>query len=202
MFMELRDLKNQICYSIIVSQSCITCLILLLEVLFYVIICVFDRDLTSSKDINYRILTRTPIRRTIAASEEIELITNDEAMLHTAIVLAANHWINLGGKPATVSSALYHHKLEAIRIINDRLGDSTKAVLVGTIGAVAGMTLAEVSTSSKLRHQAFKLTFVQVNCGYTEIATHHLNGLENLLRLRAVLHTQNMSGLIHRMVLL
>jgi hypothetical protein len=73
--------------------------------------------------------------------------------MHTAILLAANHWVILGGNPATVASALYHHKVEAIRIINERLGDAARAGLVGTIGAVAAMTLAEVSMrpSSKKR---------------------------------------------------
>lgn len=65
--------------------------------------------------------------------------------MHTAILLAANHWVLLGGNPVTVSSAFYHHKLEAIRIINERLGDPARVGLVGTIGAVAAMTLVEVS---------------------------------------------------------
>lgn len=69
--------------------------------------------------------------------------------MHTAILLAANHWVLLGGNPATVSSAFYHHKLEAIRIINERLGDPAGAGLVGTVGAVAAMTLAEVSIDSE-----------------------------------------------------
>ena len=64
--------------------------------------------------------------------------------MHTAIILAANHWVRLGGNPNTFTTALYHHKVEAIRIINERLGDPAKATLDGTVGAVAAMTLAEV----------------------------------------------------------
>jgi hypothetical protein len=67
--------------------------------------------------------------------------------MHTAIVLAANHWIRLGGNLNTVSSALYHHKIEAIRIINQRLADPAKVTLDGTVGAVAAMTLSEVKSS-------------------------------------------------------
>jgi hypothetical protein len=101
---------------------------------------------------NYRVLTRTPIRRPMLRGEAVELVRSDDALMHTAILLAANHWVLLGGNPATVSSALYHHKLEAIRIINERLDDPAKAGLVGTVGAVAAMTLAEVSNNLTLRN--------------------------------------------------
>lgn len=79
--------------------------------------------------------------------------------MHTAILLAANHWVLLGGNPATVSSALYHHKVEAIRIINERLGDPARAGLVGTVGAVAAMTLAEVSTKIETSEMWLNLNF-------------------------------------------
>lgn len=81
--------------------------------------------------------------------ESTELARSDQALMHASILLAANHWVLLGGNPATVSSALYYHKVEAIRIINERLDDPVRAGLVGTIGAVAAMTLSEVSIASE-----------------------------------------------------
>ena len=120
--------------------------------------------------------------------------------MHTAILLAANHWVLLGGSPSAVSAAFYHHKFETIRIINERLGDPARAGLVGTVGAVAAMALAEVS--HRLVNTPQLISEIQISCGSTEVATHHLNGLEHLLKLRGDLHTQSMSGLIHRMILL
>jgi hypothetical protein len=96
------------------------------------------------KDNNYCLLTRTPIRRKDPRGESFKFATSDTVLMHTAILLAANHWVRQGGNPNTVSSALYHHKIEAIRIINERLADPAKATLDGTVGAVAAMTLSEV----------------------------------------------------------
>jgi hypothetical protein len=73
------------------------------------------------------------------------------ALLHTTILLSANHWIRTGRDPSVVSATLLHHKVEAIRIINERLDDNSMAVLDGTIGAVASMALAEVSKGTNLK---------------------------------------------------
>ena len=67
--------------------------------------------------------------------------------MHAVIMLSAYHWVRLGGNSDTVASALFHHKVEAIRIINERLGDPAKATLDGTVGAIAVMTIAEVNCS-------------------------------------------------------
>ena len=101
-------------------------------------------------DINYRTLTRTPTRRSALEGEVSDPVRSDEALIHTAILLAANHWVLLGGNPASVSSAFYHHKIEAIRINNERLGHPIRAGLVGTVGAVAAMTLVEVRFNLKV----------------------------------------------------
>jgi hypothetical protein len=90
---------------------------------------------------------RTPIIKKDPRERGFVFATSDTVLMHTAIILAANHWVRLGGNPDTVTLALYHHKVEAIRIINERLGDPTKATLDGTVGAVAAMTLAEVRCS-------------------------------------------------------
>lgn len=100
-------------------------------------------------------LTRTPIRRKDLGGESFKFAASDTVLMHTAIVLATNHWVRLGGNPNTVSSALYHHKIEAIRIINERLADPAKATLDGTIGAVAAMTLSEVKSGLKLLQTIF-----------------------------------------------
>ena len=65
--------------------------------------------------------------------------------MNTSILLAANHWVLLGGNLAIVSSALHYRKFEATRFINERLDDPVRAGLVGTIRAVTVMALSEVS---------------------------------------------------------
>jgi hypothetical protein len=100
------------------------------------------------KDNNYWVLSRTPIRKD-PGGEPFELATSDVVLMHLAIILSANHWVRLGGNPSTVESALYYHKVEAIRIINERLRDPARAEQDSTVGAVAAITLAEVRYSSK-----------------------------------------------------
>lgn len=68
-------------------------------------------------------------------------------ILHAALHLTANHWICIGGDPQYVTQALYHHKLEAIRLVRERLQDPTQATNDSTIAAVALLILAEVSES-------------------------------------------------------
>jgi hypothetical protein len=101
----------------------------------------------SLKDINYHVLTQTPIRKRDPREESFDFATSDTVLMHAAIILSAYHWVRLGGNPDTVVLALYHHKVEAIRIINERLGDPAKATLDGTVGAIAVMTIAEVKCS-------------------------------------------------------
>jgi hypothetical protein len=91
---------------------------------------------------------RTPIRKKNPGGGSFVFATSDTVLMHTAIILAANHWLRLGGNPNTVIPALYHHKVEAIQIINERLGDPTKATLDGTIGAIGVMILIEVKCNA------------------------------------------------------
>jgi hypothetical protein len=71
----------------------------------------------------------------------IDLATSDEAFMHTIILLAANHWVRVYQKPAAVAISLAHHKVEALRIINERLGSPEIASADGTIGAIAAISL-------------------------------------------------------------
>lgn len=68
--------------------------------------------------------------------------------MHTIILLAANHWVRVCRKPAIMAFCLAHHKVEAIRIINERLENPEIACADGTIGAVAAISLAEVRALS------------------------------------------------------
>lgn len=66
--------------------------------------------------------------------------------MHGMLLLAANSWTKLGeGRTALMEPTLYHHKTEAIRIINERLGDTDLATSDGTVGATASLVILEVS---------------------------------------------------------
>lgn len=71
----------------------------------------------------------------------------DSASLHTALVLAASHWISIGGMASLVAPAYYYHKSEGIRIINERLADAARATHDTTLGAIASLAIDEVGIS-------------------------------------------------------
>jgi hypothetical protein len=75
----------------------------------------------------------------------LRLTISDAVLLHASLVLAASHWVVLGGPRARVASSFYHHKVAALRIINERLDNPEEALLDSTIGAVACLSILEVS---------------------------------------------------------
>jgi hypothetical protein len=76
-----------------------------------------------------------------------DFATSDPALMHGALMLSANHFINVGGAKTLVELALYQHKTTVIQMINERLGDLATATCDGTVGAVANLTIFEVSES-------------------------------------------------------
>ena len=75
------------------------------------------------------------------------LAISDAVLLHASLALAASHWVVLGGPRSRVASSFYHHKVATLRIINERLDNLEQALLDSTIGAVACLTILEVSTN-------------------------------------------------------
>jgi hypothetical protein len=109
---------------------------------------------------------------------------SDAALLHATLVLAAKHWIFLGGSKRLIESTLYQHKTKAIRLVNERLADPVAALADGTVGAVG------------------VLVFVECLEGANEAAMIHLDGLEKMVHMRGDLHSPNMNGILQRMILL
>ena len=97
---------------------------------------------------NNRIL----LQKTVQSRREYELFrfaTSDAALLHGALVLAASNWMKLcGGQRAFIEPTFYQHKTEAIRIINERMGDSSVATSDATVGAIACLVILEVGVHS------------------------------------------------------
>lgn len=67
----------------------------------------------------------------------------DPALAHTMMIYAANHDQFSTGRPRVVD--IYHHKGEAIRILNSRLRESHVSISDATIVTIAGMVIFEVS---------------------------------------------------------
>ena len=93
---------------------------------------------------HFRTHLQEPVRKDSRHST-FTMAISDPATLNTVLVLAANHWIIIGGQRNVMKSQLYQHKMETIRIVNERLGDPELATSDGTIGAVACLMLLEVS---------------------------------------------------------
>ncbi|EKD17935.1 putative Transcriptional regulatory protein moc3 [Drepanopeziza brunnea f. sp. 'multigermtubi' MB_m1] len=95
----------------------------------------------------YNTLTRQAVTKKYRHAE-IEFSTSDIAVLHSVLHLTANHWVATGGDPGYMAPALYHHKLEAMRIIRERLRDPEQATTDGTVGGIAILILAESDTKA------------------------------------------------------
>lgn len=92
---------------------------------------------------NYRVLLQEPVRRPLNG-EMFAWAVSDAALLHATLVLAAKHWMFLGGSKRLIESTLYQHKTKAIRIVNERLADPVAALADGTVGAVGVLVFVEV----------------------------------------------------------
>lgn len=68
------------------------------------------------------------------------------ALLHASLAIAASHWMHLGGSKSEALPVYYHHKIEAIRMVNTSLVDDESAVSDGTIAAIACLAISEVRT--------------------------------------------------------
>ncbi|KAH9221005.1 hypothetical protein DL95DRAFT_476803 [Leptodontidium sp. 2 PMI_412] len=130
-----------------------------------------SRMLLSHLD-NYRVLLQDPVGKN--PGDKITLMAvSDPGILHAALVLAAEHWILLGGQKSAIENALNSHKMEAIRIVNDNLGN-----------------LATTISDSTCLH------------GSIETAAIHFKGLGQIVRMRGDLHSGTMNDLLQRAILL
>lgn len=69
---------------------------------------------------------------------------SDEALFHATMLHAAGHNAMLAGN--TDLADPFQLKLEAIRLVNERLGDPVRSISDLTIGAVACLVMFEVCT--------------------------------------------------------
>lgn len=122
--------------------------------------------------------------------------------MNAALVLAASHWMTIGGSKTDVISAYYHHKVEAIHIINKTLVDKESAICDSNLAAIALLAIADVSTSLQMLFASMQhlLTSHQSTEGSSATARMHLAGLERLVKMRSQVHSEEMTPLLQRLV--
>ena len=74
----------------------------------------------------------------------LDTVLGDPALLHGAIVLAANHWATIGGLWNQIASSFYYHKVEMIKLLTGRMVVQNEAPSESTISAIAILILVEV----------------------------------------------------------
>ena len=74
---------------------------------------------------------------------------SDPAVLHATLCCSAAHYTLLGGGNGCIPLEYYYHKGEAIRLINERLGDPVRRTSDGTLAAIACLASLEVSNTAR-----------------------------------------------------
>lgn len=92
----------------------------------------------------YQVLVKIPQRRKGATEGWVPFVAGGTAVLNAALVLSASHWMLLGGSRTEVGPAYYHHKVEAIKAINEGLVDKSSAVSDKILAAIAILAIVEV----------------------------------------------------------
>ncbi|KAI0125620.1 hypothetical protein BJ170DRAFT_631839 [Xylariales sp. AK1849] len=96
----------------------------------------------------------------------VERALSSPALLHGALLLSATRWTWYSGSINSIEKSFLHHKLQAIKFVNERLQDPQTAATETTIASIASLAMAESGL------------------GRREIATAHLNGLSEILAMR------------------
>jgi hypothetical protein len=100
--------------------------------------------LSFPKDIQIFAKSFVPMKQTWE-SECFKDALSDPAWFHSTLFLSAAHRALLMGSEDSLPVECFQHKGEAIRIINERLGDPARRVIDGTIAAIACLAAFEVS---------------------------------------------------------
>jgi hypothetical protein len=74
----------------------------------------------------------------------LDVVLGDPALLHGAIMLAANHWVIIGGLWNQIAVSFYYHKVEMIKLLRERMMVQSEAPSESTISAIAILILVEV----------------------------------------------------------
>lgn len=75
----------------------------------------------------------------------LDVVLCDPALVHGAIMLAANHWTAIGGSWNQVATSFYYHKVEVIKLLSERMAIQNEVLGESTLAAIAILVLVEVS---------------------------------------------------------
>ncbi len=71
----------------------------------------------------------------------------DPTIFHGCLLLAGMHWYWVHGDVTMIQDTYLYHKLEAIRLVNEQLGDPGTKSSDSVIGTIACLALAEVRST-------------------------------------------------------
>ena len=74
----------------------------------------------------------------------LDVVLGDPALLHGAIMLAANHWAMISGIWNQIAASFYHHKVEMIKLLRERMIVQNEAPSESTLSAIAILILVDV----------------------------------------------------------
>lgn len=104
-------------------------------------------------------------------------------LAHIAILTAAVYQAEAQGIPPTQSAIALRYKVKCIELLNEMLGDKTRAT---STEAIAGVIFLLVNEWYWSNH---------------EVVQRHMMGLEEMVRLRGGLENLGMSGFLRKMVI-
>ncbi|RFU25548.1 hypothetical protein B7463_g10791, partial [Scytalidium lignicola] len=133
----------------------------------------------------YRVLVKTAVLKP-PGGVMLEVFLSDPVLAHGAIMLAANHWVTIGGLWNQIAASFYYHKVETIKLLRERMMVQNEAMSESTISAIATLIL------------------VECHLGFMDAATSHMKGLAQLVRVRSDsgLNGTPMNPLMNRLVML
>ena len=104
----------------------------------------------------YQVLVQPAIPRR-PRDRWFEFAIHHPALLHASLAIAASHWMHLGGSKSEALPVYYHHKVEAIQMVNSSLEDDESAVSDGTLAAIACLAISEVRNKFSFLISAFTI---------------------------------------------
>ncbi|KAI0601526.1 hypothetical protein F4775DRAFT_589304 [Biscogniauxia sp. FL1348] len=96
----------------------------------------------------------------------IHRVLSNPAFLHFVLLLSSIRWTWDTGSMQRIRRSYLHHKLEAIKFVNEQLEDPKTALADSTVATIVGLALAESALGNR------------------DTATAHMNGLAKIAQMR------------------
>lgn len=144
-------------------------------------------DFVFCPDVHFRLFSRTAISKN-PDSECVSISLSSPATFRACLLMTSLNysWLSAPGSLHTtdMEETYLHHKLEAMRLVNEQLGDPAQSISDGCLSLIAALALVEGGMGDHAAAEA------------------HLNGLFTLLNMRRPESWQHrFYGLLQRVIL-